>query len=153
MPRCLVVAEAVKGRANGAVGGLAKTTNTGIVHRLAYIAQQDEVAGPGTALGQAIDDLHLALRSDLAGVALAARLVGKEMPNALEHLPNLDRGVEHHDHTRPQSGINLGQGGKVEVDIQRRRTDEHTSSAAQKHATQLTAAGDPATVLLDECAQ
>src|SRR6266508_4206079 len=64
--------------------GLAEAANR-VGHHLAQLDQRDRVAWRAVSLRQATQDLGLALRADLAGVALAATLMGEEVADARQH--------------------------------------------------------------------
>ena len=82
---------AVDGTEDGRGRRLAQTTERRLGHGVADVAQGDHVVGPRPAIAQdALDDLQLALRADLARVALAATLVGEEAGQHVDDVAQVD---------------------------------------------------------------
>src|SRR5215213_7638459 len=63
-------------------GGLAQPADAGVGHHLAQLNQRGGIACAGLAARHASQNLGLALRADLAGVALAAALMREEIADS-----------------------------------------------------------------------
>ena len=81
-------------------GGLPQTAERSIGHSPSHVGQPLYITGLVIAFGQLCENLVLALRSELAWVALPTRLVREEVCQPAQHLAHVARLIEDHDHSR-----------------------------------------------------
>ena len=122
-------------------------------HKLASVIVQPtscqpiHVAGKGLARRDPLQDFLLPLRSHLAGVALAARLVGKEMAQALEGQTQVPGVIENHHDPGTEGQASLAKVFKGQAHIELIERGEGAGCTAKEHGLQPSASGDAASHL------